>query len=77
MNDLELTTATRQHFANICLACIKGATTGEYKVNDLDRYVERQTAEHYDILAGMNDNTFTFQQYKHYLATGNCVALLP
>ena len=77
MNDLELTTATRQHFANICLACIEGATTGEFHVNDLDSYVKRQTADYNAMLVGESDNTFTFQQYKHYLATGNCVALLP
>lgn len=76
MTDQEATIKTREHFADLCDKCIQGAKNGEFRVNDLEKYIKQNTESKHADLAGENDHTFTFYQYKHYLLTGNCVALL-
>lgn len=77
MTEEEAILATRQHFIDSHNRCITGAINGEFRVNDLPRYIlwQNELIEHME--SGLGDNSFTFQQYKHFLLTGVCVPLLP
>jgi hypothetical protein len=68
---------TRQHFANIQLACIEDAKSGKEKVNDFDTYIEWCMTMHNRSLAGDYDHTFAHRHYAHYLQTGVMIPLLP
>jgi len=72
-----LTWLTRLHFAYIAQDCIEGAMRGDFHVNDLADYIDWQSDAIRSGMAGEADHTFTFQQFRHFLATGECVALLP
>lgn len=71
------TLATREYFAGLYRRCIADAVSGETRVNDLAAYVADTEERLADTLSGKDDHTFTFQQQRHYLMTGECVALLP
>lgn len=71
------TVATRQYYADNCDKCIEEAVSGAVHVNDLPKYIEWQTQSKADFLSGKNDRTLAFQQTKHWLATGECIPLLP
>ena len=68
--------ATRQWFADNARACIDSATTGEFHVNDLDKWVATLNHEIMASLRGENDHTLAFMQRALYIQTGECVALL-
>lgn len=78
---------TRQHFADICKACIDCAIEydsiprdqlpdGKFFVNDLADYVVKEQQKALDFLAGSLDHSFTFAQRAYWLQTGEMVALL-
>ena len=71
-----LTWRTRLHFADLEQRCITDALDGTTRVNDLASYVEWCNNSIINGMAGDSVHTFTFQQYRHYLATGECVPLL-
>lgn len=58
------------------LNCVKGAISGEYKVNDLPSYVQWQKKSAIDVITGKS-NSLTLLQKAWYIQTGECVALLP
>lgn len=72
-----LTWQTRLYFAMIAQECIEGAMRGDFHVNDLADYIAWQNEAIRSGMAGEADHTFTFRQHRHYLATGECVPLLP
>lgn len=80
-NDTEITQETiiqtRKHFADLSQKCIDKAISGEFRVNNLQSYIELQHASIEYALLGKNDYTFTFMQRAYWLQTGECVALLP
>jgi len=71
-----LTWRTRLHFVDLEQRCVTDALDGTTRVNDLTNYVEWRNDGIVRGMAGDYDHTFTFQQYRHYLATGECVPLL-
>jgi hypothetical protein len=81
VNDTIITHATiiltRNHFIDNCNACITGATKGDFRVNDLSKYVAWQQRCISSMRNGESDHTLTFLQRALWLQTGNCVAILP
>ncbi len=69
--------ATRSHFITNCNACILGACSGEFRVNDLPKYIDWQKRYISSIAKGESDHTLTFLQQALYIQTGNCIAILP
>lgn len=69
--------ATREHFAQIHVDCIIGASEGEFFVNDLMSYIAWQFGMLRATERGDYDHTFTFLQFAHFLETEDCIALLP
>jgi hypothetical protein len=69
--------ATRSHFINICNACILGACSNEFRVNDLRKYIEWEKQHISRYAKGEGDNTLTFLQRALWLQTGEMVAILP
>lgn len=72
----ETTLKTRQHFIDLCRACIDNALKGKIQVNDWLKYYNIQMRRIEDFESGLNDNTFTFQQMAVYIQTGVCYGLL-
>jgi len=66
----------RQWYADNAHACIEGAKSGKYRVNDLTRYIEQQERRAAESLSGAGDNTLAFVQMALYLQTGQSVPLL-
>lgn len=78
MSDVSFSTfVTREHFATIAEECAVAARAGEFFVNDVNSYVASERRAAVAHRRGDYDNTFTSLQYKHYIETGLCVALLP
>jgi hypothetical protein len=71
------TLATRWHFVTLCQRCIEDARSGAIRVNRLSEYIDWQQERIESLIAGKDDHTFTFRQQRHYMMTGECVALLP
>lgn len=69
--------ATRNHFVAIYKKCISGAKSGEFRVNDLDKYILSQEQHILKIISGETDYTLHFLQIALWLQTGECVAILP
>ena len=78
---LNTTYQTRIHFARNAIGCIREVLDGKVYLNESfiskEQYRANKLADAKRIRAGGMDHTMTFQQYKHYLDTGNMVALLP
>lgn len=68
--------ATRRYFADICMQCIKAAAGGEFRVNDLESYIEWKESDRLKTLRGDFDHTLAFRQYATYLQTGEMRAIL-
>lgn len=68
--------ATRKWFAENARACRDAAISGEYRVNDLPRYVQWQNQSIEQSLRGEWDYTLAFQQRALYIQTGESVPLL-
>lgn len=68
---------TRSHFINNCNACILGACSCEFRVNDLMKYIEWQKRYISSIVKGESDHTLTFLQRALWLQTGEMAAILP
>lgn len=69
--------AARQWFADNAQACINEATSGQVKVNDLDKYVQDQKLSMAEYLNGTWDHTLAFQQRATFIQTGECHPILP
>lgn len=80
VNGINITTETiertRNHFVENCKSCIAGSINGEFKVNDLNKYVDWQEKQIKIFLAGKNDHTLTFLQRALWIQTGKMVAIL-
>lgn len=70
------TLATRWHFVTLCLQAIKDARSGAIRVNRLSEYIDWQQERIASTIAGDDDHTFAFRQYRHYLLTGESVPFL-
>ncbi len=68
--------ATREHFAQIHRDCISKAKHGEFRVNDLSRYIRFHTKMIENSLSGNSDQTLTFLQRAVWIQTGSCPSLL-
>ena len=68
--------ATREWYAANARACINGATTGKFRVNDLAEFVEWHGQMALDYLRGDNDGALAFMQRALYMQTGVSVAIL-
>jgi len=80
INGIEITQetiqATREWFAENARACIAGAESGEYFVNDLSKYRKGKRRCEREALNGDYDYSLTFVQRALYIQTGECVPLL-
>lgn len=72
----EIITQTRQHFADIHRQCITDILENNKVVNNLESHLAFREKTIASFLAGDYDNTIPFQQYAHYLESGECVAIL-
>lgn len=73
----DATQRTRDYFVTLYQRCIDDAISGREPVNDLAAYIADTEERIASIVSGRDDHTFTFRQQRHYLLTGECVALLP
>lgn len=67
----------RQQFIDSCQRQINAAQSGEMKVNDVDRFIDRQIESMLDYESGRYDKGFTMLQRAHYIQTGESVAMFP
>lgn len=67
----------RQQFIDSCQSQINAAQSGEMKVNDIDKFIDRQIESMLDYESGRYDHGFTMLQRAYYIQTGESVALLP
>ena len=80
VNGIEITNetviATRAYYIDNCEKCIVGAINGDFRVNDLDKYIKWQRQCIVRTTNGENDHTLTFLQHALWLQTGETVAIL-
>lgn len=67
--------ATRKHFYDICMGCIKEAKSGEVFVNNLEKYISSQLEKSERYMTGGGDRTFTFLQRAYWIQTGEMLPL--
>ena len=67
----------RQQFIDSCQRQINAAQSGEMKVNDVDRFIDRQIESMLDYESGRYDRGFTMLQRAYYIQTGESVAMFP
>lgn len=68
---------TDKHFADIYQRAIDNVNEGEFKVNDIERYIRGCKVNIEISLNGDDRNSFTYWQRAYWIQTGECVALLP
>ena len=66
-----------KYFADIWQGCIDGAISGEFRVNDIEKYIKSNRVSIEISLSGDGRNSFTYWQRAYWIQTGECVALLP
>ncbi len=66
----------RQWYADNARACIAGARSGKFHVNNLAEYVEGEEQRAQDYLSGVADHTLAFAQMAVYLQTGRSVPIM-
>lgn len=80
-NDTELTEETLiktdKHFAEIYQGCIDGVVSGEFTVNDKEKYIIDNNRRKEQHLKGENRYNFTYLQRAYWIQTGEMIALLP
>lgn len=72
----EIINRTRQHFINVCLACIDEVITGKVKVNDINKYITWQKEKIEYFREGKGDSTLHFCQMAYYFQSGISVPIL-
>lgn len=67
----------RHFFINNLQEQINAVQSGEMKVNDVDRFIDRLIESMLDCAYGHYDRSFTMLQRAYYIQTGESVAMLP